>query len=380
VAFLPSRRPFRTPSGAARELLTLAATAGRHAASRLLQEVTRRGRHGAPITTGPDRTVLLFFEDVEEDRVVPNDRHLRRAARRVYHAVTEGRRVTGFEGAFRLLTRALERAGCRVVVNNARMARRYPHHPIGICGYPHALRRWTLPNPAVLGPGMFDHPAQAPDLMRDPRFRSYLVPCEWMRDLFAPTYANTEIWFGGIDVAELPDYRGAPKEVDFLVYRKILWNRDATDALLTEPLLAELRRRGLTYRVLPYGGYEASEYRRLLASSRGLLYLCEHETQGLAYQEAMACNVPVLAWDQGWWLDPIQRSFGGAPVPATSIPYFSDQCGERFADVDGFPAALDRFLLRRASYEPRQYVSRHLSMEESARRYLAIYTAAARSV
>lgn len=374
-----SRRPFRKPFAAARELLALAATAAWRTSSRLLQEVTRRGPHGAPITTGPDRTVLLFFEDVEEDRVVKNDRHARRVARRVYHAVTEGRRVTGFEGAFRLLTRALERAGCRVVVNNARLARRYPHHPIGICGYPHALRGWSLPNPAVLGPGMFDHPAQAPDLMRDPRFRAYLVPCEWMRDLFAPAYSNTAIWFGGIDAGDFPDYRDTEKEVDFLVYRKILWNREATDVRLTEPLLAELRRRGLTYRVLPYGGYEAAEYRRLLASSRGLLYLCEHETQGLAYQEALACNVPVLAWDQGLWLDPIQRSFGGTPIPATSVPYFSDQCGDRFADVDSFPAALDRFLLGLASYEPRLYVSRHVSIEESARLYLEIYAAAGRA-
>ena len=35
-----------------------------------------------------------------------------------------------------------------------------------------------------------------------------------------------------------------------------------------------------------------------------MIFLVEHETQGIAYQEAMACDVPILAWDQGNWLDP----------------------------------------------------------------------------
>jgi glycosyltransferase involved in cell wall biosynthesis len=110
-----------------------------------------------------------------------------------------------------------------------------------------------------------------------------------------------------------------------------------------------------------------------------MVFLCEHETQGLAYQEALACNVPVLAWDQGYWLDPVRERYSREPVRASSVPYFSDACGERFVDADAFPEALDRFLSHLSTYEPRRYVREHLSLAESARRYLEVYTAAART-
>ena len=371
-------RAVRPPAAAARELAALWAGHVVPGARRAVERAARRGDHGAPITTGPDRTVLLFFEDVERDRLVPNDRHLRRAARRVYHAVTAGQSVSGFEIAFRLLRTALERAGVRVVVNNPALARRHPGHPVGLCGYPHALDRWSLPNPVVLGPGLLDHPLEAPRLMEDPRFRSYLVPCDWYRDLFAPHYGDAvATWFGGIDLDAWPDLAGAPKDIDFLVYDKILWERERVVPGLLDPMLAELRRRGLRVEVVRRGAYGLDEYRALLGRARGMLFVCEHETQGLAYQEAMACGVPILAWDPGVWLDPGRARWTSAPVRASSVPYFDASCGERFADAAAFPAALDAFLARRDGYRPREYVRRHLSLDESARRYLALYAAAA---
>ncbi len=373
------RRPLRAPASAARELSRVVSTHVVGAGARAVQRAARAGGHGAPITTGPDRTVLLFYEDVEADRLVPNDRYLRRAARRVYHAVTAGQSVSGFEVAFRMLRAALERAGCRVVVNNPALARRHPEHPVGVCGYPHVLDRWSLPNPAVLGPGLYDHPAQAPRLMEDPRFRSYLVPCGWYRDVFAPTYGDRcRVWFGGIDTDAWPDLAPAPKDIDFLVYDKIRWNRDELGASLMRPLLDELARRGQRVHVLRRGAYDVGEYRALLGRARAMLFVCEHETQGLAYQEAMACNVPILAWDPATWLDPDRLRWTPDPVPASSVPYFGPECGERFADAAAFPAALDRFLERRGGYAPRAYVRRHLSFAESARLYLDAYTAAAR--
>jgi glycosyltransferase involved in cell wall biosynthesis len=30
-----------------------------------------------------------------------------------------------------------------------------------------------------------------------------------------------------------------------------------------------------------------------------MVFLCEHETQGFAYQQALSCGVPIIAWDRG---------------------------------------------------------------------------------
>lgn len=372
-------RPLRKPAEAVRELARLGSTQIAGALRRSGERMMQRGMHGAPVTTGPDRTVLLFFEDVERDRFVRHDRYVRRGARRIYHALTQGQRVTGFERAFRALCLGLTRAGCRVVVNNGRLARENPDFPVGICGYPHILDRWPLPNPAVLGPGLFDHPAQAPRLMADERFRSYLVPCDWMFELFAPYYTadRCRLWFAGVDLAAWPDLTQVPKDIDVLLYDKILWNRDSTHRTLVEPIQREIARRGLTLSTLRRGGYDRQEYLQLLGRARVMVFLSESETQGLAYQEAMACNVPVLAWDNGYWLDPMRARFTADPVPASSVPYFGPECGERFINAEEFPEALDRLLARLSEYHPRHYVRNSLSLERSGELYLAAYTAAA---
>ncbi len=337
------------------------------------------GTRRRPLDLDRDRTVLLFFEDVEQDTFLRNDRHVRRALRKLYHTVKAGQTTSGFGVAFALLRRALERLGYRVVVNDHRLARQNPHYPVGVAGYPHILRDWTLPNPAVLGPGLLDHPALAPALMADPRFRSYLVPSDWMSALFRPVYgARVRIWYAGIDLDEWPDRAAHPKDIDFLVYDKIRWDRAARIEDLLRPMLARFEQRGLRFEAIRYGHYSAPEYGALLARSRGMLFLCEHETQGIAYQEALACNVPVLAWVHGQWIDPQRSRFGSEPVAATSVPHFSDECGERFTGADDGLRALDRFLARRGTYQPRRYVAENLSLEHSGRMYLEHYRSAAR--
>jgi hypothetical protein len=372
------RRPLRPLPGAIDGLAALASTHGRRVISCALDELRRGGDYAAPITTGPDRTVLLFYEDIESDRWLRGDRYVTRAARRLYHAVTEGQRVSGFEIVFGLLVRALRSAGCRVVVNNPRLAARHPDHPIAIAGYPHVLDRWRLPNPAVLGPGLLDHPAERPDLMRDPRFRSYLVPCGWMQELFEPYYPGVcRVWFGGIDVSEWPDVSTAPKDLDLLIYDKIRWDRDRQLPALLEPIEAELTRRGLRHARVLRGAYDHAGFRQLLSRAHGMLFLAEHETQGLAYQEAMASGVPILAWDQGVWADPNRTRWTSDAVPASSVPFFSPDCGERFRDFADFPAALDRFLAGLGRYTPRAYVAEALSFERSAALFLDAYTSVA---
>ena len=373
-----AHRPLRSPAGMLDGVTSLVHTHGRRVVSCALDELRRTGEYAAPITTGPDRTVLLFYEDIEADRLVAGDRYLARAARRVYHALTEGQRVSGFEIVFGLLVRALRAAGCRVVVNNPWLARRHPEHPVAIAGYPHVLDRWDLPNPAVLGPGLLDHPAERPALMRDPRFRTYFVPCDWMQALFEPYYPGAcRVWFGGIDVAEWPDVSQHPKDIDLLIYDKIRWDRDHWVPALLEPIEAELTRRGLRHVRVKRGAYDHAGFRGLLARSRGMLFLAEHETQGLAYQEAMASGVPILAWDPETWMDPNRPRWTDQPVRASSVPFFSPACGERFLDLASFPAALDAFLSRLPQYAPRAYVRDALSFERSAKLFLDAYIAAA---
>lgn len=353
----------------------------RDTAALVRDSLVRRGRHAVERARGKglfereldparDRVALLFFGDVERDTWVRGDRVPRRFARLVRHALTHRQRTSGFTVAFQALCKALSRQGYRVVVDDFALARKNPHYPVGVAGYPHLLEGWSLPNPAVLGPGLFDHPGQAPFLRDDRRFKAYLVPEGWMMELFRGAWGDFCLpWHAGIDLSAWPGFRAAPKDIDVLVYAKFLWGRETGDRRVLSPLLAALSKRGLRVHVLRYGSYEPGEYRALLRRSRSMAYLCEHETQGIAYAEAMACDVPLLAWDQGQWLDPVRLRHGTPIVPASSVPYFDATCGERFADIDQLPASLDRLLDRLPLYAPRAFVARRLSLEGSARLY-----------
>jgi hypothetical protein len=337
-----------------------------------------KGAGAANLSLGRD--VLLFFEDRDPDTFVRGDRRLRRMLRKGVGLLRPNRqRVSGFEISFRLLRKALTDAGQRVHVNDFALARRHPDFPVGLCGYSQILDDWALPNPAVVGPGMYDHPKQNIGLLDDRRYAAYIVFCNWMRDMFGNWYERDRLfpWFGGIDVNEWPTAEDRLKDIDVIVYDKIRWNRETLEPGFREPLLDELRRRGLRFEILRYGSYTLGMYRKLLKRSRSLLFLCEHETQGMAYQEAMASDLPVLAWDQGSWIDPNSSNWEANAVPATSVPYFSDECGERFNGLEDFPVVLDRFLERLPEYKPRAWVAAHLSPEESAALYLRAYHYAA---
>lgn len=331
-------------------------------------------RKGGPLVLGQD--VLLFFADRDPDTFIRGDRHLRRRLRKTVEPFRRKRqRVSGFEVSFMLLCRALTESGQRVHVDAFDLARRNPNFPIGLCGYHHILTGWRLINPVVLGPGLYDHPKQAPSLFSDPRFQAFITLCDWMREMFSGLYDREKLypWFGGIDLVDWPDFRAEKKTVDVVVYDKIRWNRESFETALLQPILEDLRRRGLTYEVLRYGYYTHDSYRALLKRARSMIFLCEHETQGMAYQEALSTNVPVLAWDQGTWLDPNRPLWEPEPVSATSVPYFSADCGERFENVQEFSENFDRFWFRLPTYQPRKYVVENLSFAASAEMYMRAY-------
>lgn len=318
--------------------------------------------------------VLLFYREYEADKFIPGDRYLKRLLRPAYNLLHARQKKTGFAVSFELLCRALKASGCRVRVNDYRFAKANPDYPVGVVGCLQILKDWELRNPALLGPSLYDHPGLAPKLLDDPRFRKYLVLADWTYDVFFPYYGERCVkWFAGIDVAEWPDLSKREKQFDFLIYDKIRWDHDELQSSLIEPICRTLDARQLTYKVLRYKFHDHETYRQMLAEARGMIFLCEHETQGLAYQEALASGVPILAWDNGYWLDPLWQRFGDRPPAASSVPFFSPECGERFARTEDFTPALDRFLARLQSLDPRGFVRRRLSLEDSAKIYREAY-------
>lgn len=324
--------------------------------------------------------VLLFYDGFEwraREGVLPGLWHQgRRLARFLYRTVRRRQVRTGFYTAFVALRTALERAGCDVRVNDFALARKMPEYPIGIAGYPEVLQAVDgLPNPRIFGPGDYGAPEA---IMNDPRIRLLIQPSDWFRDYCRASLDDRVVtWFAGIDTERWQDLSGREKSVDVLIYDKIRWHRDTVVPALLDRLTAHLDARGLRWRVLRYGHHHQGEFVAGLAASKSLAFLCEHETQGLACQEAMATNIPVFAWDEGVLVDPQAAPAAPPGLAVSSVPYFDARCGRRFtlADVEG---AFDGFWADLPGYRPREYVCEALSMEASALAYMDLYAGIAR--
>ena len=284
------------------------------------------------------------------------------------------RSISGFYAWYTLLVRALKESGYHVYENDYELALANPTYPIGIVGTPDCIPEWSLPNPAILGPSMYDNPSQNPVLMKDPRFKYYLLTCNWLKDVFKKVYGKScLLWYAGISTDEWKDTRTDSKSIDVLIYDKIRWGREKTTPLFLDPIKLYMDKKGLSYFVLQYGDITHETYKDLLSKSRSMIFLCEHETQGIAYQEALASNIPIIAWDYGWWTDPVWPGYSDRPVRATSVPNFSKECGEKFKMISDFPKTFDKFWSNLGSYTQRLYIQKEVSFKKSADMYTKYY-------
>jgi hypothetical protein len=338
-----------------------------------------RARPVKLVDIGRGPLVLLFYDGFEKQAASGRAGRLRSEVRGRLRAAwrrARGKQVnTGFYTAFLGLVAALRRIGCDVRINDFARARAIPAYPIGIAGYPTVLAKVaSLPNPMLFGPGSPGSPDAAALVCASSTVHHIIQPCDWYADLYRQACGGTIVrWPVGIDVAAIPDASGNAKAIDVVVYDKIRWHRDTVVPAVRDALIRHLDARGLSYVVLRYGSHTRDEYFAALRQARAMAFLCEHETQGLACQEAMAMNVPVFAWDEGEIVDPAERAMAPPGLRASSVPYFDASCGVRFVAAE-LPASFDRFWARRASFHPRDYIAAELGLEKSARDYLALLT------
>jgi hypothetical protein len=161
------------------------------------------------------------------------------------------------------------------------------------------------------------------------------------------------------------------KVLDCVVYVKRRNNS------LVDFTLNLLNEKKLSYRVFRYGSYTEEDYRTALNSSKFMITLDAHESQGFALEEAMSAGVPLLVMDAQTMYDETNDGVNSTyqylrphRLLATSVPYWSDECGIKITTQQELPAALDTMLTMYKSFTPRDYIVRTLSDEVCMRRIL----------
>lgn len=144
-----------------------------------------------------------------------------------------------------------------------------------------------------------------------------------------------------------------------------------------EDVLKIVNEKQLKYEIFTYGSYSQQDYMNALHRSKFMLTVDAHESQGYAIQEAMSMNVPLLVMNAQTFYD--ETSDGTTSsyqhlqplnIPATSVPYWSDECGIIITQPLELSEAIDRILIEYNKFTPRNFIVRELSNEVCMKRIL----------
>jgi hypothetical protein len=218
----------------------------------------------------------------------------------------------------------------------------------------------TLEN-CIIGPQVWFFDEHVKELSNHPeRYKSLIVPSNWVKTLAIQKFDfnNVDVWPVGIKHSNL----NRNIKYDCLVYFK---RRSPQELYKVENFL---KSKNLTYNIISYGNYSESDMELLASQSRFCFLLNGTESQGIAVQEIMDLNVPLLVWDLEYWNDQGELY----KVPATSVPYWSEVCGEKFYNISEMEETFEKFYANIDRYNPQKYVEENLSYKASVNTLLKI--------
>lgn len=224
----------------------------------------------------------------------------------------------------------------------------------------------------LVGPNLYVVPRDLPKELDISR-AVYLVPSAWSRNFwqhFGFDRCPMEVWPTGIDTEEFKPLVG--KKDFILVYFKQRFMNEL------EAVKKELELKNLPYRILHYDkGYKEEEFKELLKNTRYVIWLGRQESQGIALEETLSENIPILICD----VSSVGHCIGGGELnqaekdftDTTSAEYFDSRCGIKIKDLSELGAAIEKMENNLASFEPRKYVLENLSLEGQAKKLLHFY-------
>jgi len=237
-----------------------------------------------------------------------------------------------------------------------------------------ALKRYPRKDKVVVGPNII----LPEDLLFDCGDIILLQPSQWTKDFclkYRFSKSPVEVWPTGLDTdmfaAAQPE-----KRQKVLVYFK---QRFPEELNYIENILKEKK---IDYEVIRYGSYREKDYLDSLQAAKYVIWIGRQESQGVAFQESLASDIPVLVWDVprlGHWLPDTAAekamfsSEESAFAGATAAPYFDARCGYKILDRGVLAESVAKMEREYLSFRPREFVLENLSLEKKAHALLEIF-------
>jgi hypothetical protein len=236
-----------------------------------------------------------------------------------------------------------------------------PCQPIEVRKYPNTK--------FIFGPHFSVFPEEHQMNMISGKNSIYIQPSEWVAKVWQdnPICNNINVLplpFG-VDTERFKDIKPITERDKVFIYFKQRNHQE----LYT--LCKFLENKKIEYVIFSYKKrYSESDYINYLQNSKFCLWLDAHESQGFALEEALSCNVPLLVWNVSSMNQEYASTYSN--IPATTIPYWDDRCGEYFYHEHELEEIFNRFLSKIETYRPREYILENLSMELCEKKFIDI--------
>jgi hypothetical protein len=214
----------------------------------------------------------------------------------------------------------------------------------------------------IIGPNICTLPIDNRYVMDYTKYNCLIVPSDGVKKTYSEWIPESKIkiWAAGIDTDLFSDKSFFNKEYDFLIYFK---RRSVVEL---NGLIAILNSMNKTYTLIEYGNYDELQFINAISKSKYGIVIDNTESQGIAIQEMMSCNLPLIVWDVKYWVDRGEEY----RCEATSVPYWDGVCGEKFYEIENLSDCIQK--IENMIYSPREYILKNLSIDISIQNIINI--------
>jgi len=205
----------------------------------------------------------------------------------------------------------------------------------------------------------------------------FIYPSTWRKKI-GDKYKHHKNWI--IRPVWIDTYKYLPskeKKDNVLIYFK---TRYPEELQYCEELLNKYK---IKYNIINYDTwYKEKSFLNFLDKSKYVIRIGRQETQWIALEEALSKNVPILLWDVKivWDWMPVsdfeKKYHAEGPEQkekATSAEYFDQTCWIRFYNKEDLEENIDIMEKNRATFTPRNYILKNLSLEKQAKEMVSFY-------
>jgi hypothetical protein len=189
----------------------------------------------------------------------------------------------------------------------------------------------------------------------------YIQPSDWAKNVWQNIPIKTQTLPFCVNVNKFKPIE-TTKQTIFIYYK----NREPTDLNF---ILKHFENQPIT--VFNYHErYNEEHYLNTLQHAKFGIWVGAHESQGFALEEALSCNVPLLVWNIKSMNQEYRSNY--PPIPATTIPYWDETCGEVFYEKNEFIETLHKLECNLNNYKPREYILKTLSPPICQQRFVQL--------